>query len=83
MADKFIFELLRPMGFSNMPATQRFIFDSKDIIELTTQCQLIVKSQPMLIRTVSPVKIFGDIHGQYSDLMRFFYMIGGPCNPEI
>lgn len=31
----------------------------------------------------SPTKIFGDIHGQYADLMRFFQMLGGPCNPEV
>lgn len=43
----------------------------------------IFKNQPVLIKTKSPAKIFGDIHGQYSDLMRFFYMFGSPCNPEV
>lgn len=28
----------------------------------------------------SPAKIFGDIHGQYSDLMRFFDLWGAPWN---
>lgn len=26
----------------------------------------------------APLKIFGDIHGQYSDLMRFFDLWGAP-----
>lgn len=38
LADKFIFELLKPQGFSNLPASQRFMFDAKDIIDLTQQC---------------------------------------------
>lgn len=31
-----------------------------------------------MLRFNSPVKIFGDIHGQYSDLMRFFDIWGAP-----
>lgn len=36
----------------------------------------------MLVEISSPVKIFGDIHGQYSDLMRFFDLWGAPYNAE-
>lgn len=32
----------------------------------------IIKNQSMVLRLRAPVKIFGDIHGQYIDLMRFF-----------
>jgi len=35
----------------------------------------------MLIFEVRPpLKIFGDIHGQYSDLMRFFDLWGNPSD---
>ena len=31
-----------------------------------------------MIRVDAPVKVFGDIHGQYQDLMRFFDLWGEP-----
>jgi serine/threonine-protein phosphatase PP1 catalytic subunit len=34
--------------------------------------------QPPLIELEAPVKIVGDIHGQYSDLIRMFEMCGFP-----
>lgn len=33
----------------------------------------------MVLRVQAPIKIYGDIHGQYSDLMRFFDLFGAPC----
>lgn len=36
--------------------------------------------QHTMIEVQSPVKIFGDIHGQYSDLMRFFDLFGSPLD---
>lgn len=32
----------------------------------------------MVLRVDAPVKVFGDIHGQYQDLMRFFDLWGSP-----
>lgn len=32
----------------------------------------------MLLRVDAPLKVFGDIHGQYQDLMRFFDLWGTP-----
>lgn len=32
----------------------------------------------MILRVDAPVKVFGDIHGQYQDLMRFFDLWGTP-----
>ena len=34
--------------------------------------------QPMVLRVDAPIKVFGDIHGQYQDLMRFFDLWGIP-----
>ncbi|XP_076324964.1 uncharacterized protein LOC143232867 [Tachypleus tridentatus] len=44
-------------------------------------CQLsreIFLNQPMLVELEAPVNIVGDIHGQYSDLLRHFNKIGYP-----
>jgi protein phosphatase len=35
-----------------------------------------IKISIIIVR--APLKIFGDIHGQYSDLMRFFDLWGAP-----
>ncbi|CAJ0579513.1 unnamed protein product, partial [Mesorhabditis spiculigera] len=33
---------------------------------------------PALVRMTAPVVIFGDIHGQFADLLRFFNVVGTP-----
>ena len=37
-----------------------------------------LQDEPTVIKIRAPVKIFGDIHGQYSDLMRLFALCGAP-----
>ncbi|KAK7468879.1 serine/threonine protein phosphatase Pzh1, variant 2 [Stygiomarasmius scandens] len=49
--------------------------------EITAICQAareIFLGQPALIELSPPVKIVGDVHGQYSDLIRLFEMCGFP-----
>jgi len=49
--------------------------------EITAVCLAardIFLSQPTLIELSPPVKIVGDVHGQYSDLIRLFEMCGFP-----
>ena len=74
----FINHLLRPSEW-NTPANARFGFRREHIFALTEECENIIKSQPMVLRLRGPIKIFGDIHGQYADLMRFFDLYGSPC----
>ncbi|GAA5949453.1 hypothetical protein JCM3765_002665 [Sporobolomyces pararoseus] len=50
-------------------------------VEITAICQAareVFLSQPTLIELSPPVKIVGDVHGQYSDLIRLFEMCGFP-----
>lgn len=38
--------------------------------------------QPMLLRIRAPVKVVGDLHGQYGDLLRLFDMVGRPPDTD-
>ncbi|AFR93178.1 serine/threonine-protein phosphatase PP-Z1 [Cryptococcus neoformans var. grubii H99] len=49
--------------------------------EITSVCAAareVFLSQPTLIELSPPVKIVGDVHGQYADLLRMFEMCGFP-----
>ena len=52
-----------------------------DMISLCHQAREIVLHQPMLLELGAPIKICGDIHGQYNDLLRLFEYGGFP--PEV
>lgn len=49
-----------------------------EILSLCQASKEIFLSQPTLIELSPPVKIVGDVHGQYSDLIRLFEMCGFP-----
>eukprot|EP00979_Chaetoceros_neogracilis_P005992 scaffold1174_cov281-Chaetoceros_neogracile.AAC.23 len=59
------------------PGTQASVSES-EIKLLTTRVRPIVLSQPMLLELEAPLKICGDVHGQYSDLLRLFEYGGFP-----
>ncbi|KAI9825848.1 MAG: hypothetical protein M1832_000789 [Thelocarpon impressellum] len=49
--------------------------------EITAVCAAareVLLSQPALVELAPPVKIVGDVHGQYTDLIRMFEMCGFP-----
>lgn len=51
------------------------------VAEITSICSRVREiflDQPPLLELEAPVKIVGDIHGQYSDLIRMFEMCGFP-----
>ncbi|KAL7576414.1 hypothetical protein ACA910_018218 [Epithemia clementina (nom. ined.)] len=49
-----------------------------DATQLCTQARDLFLSQPMLLELGAPIKICGDVHGQYTDLLRLFEYGGFP-----
>lgn len=78
--EKVINFLLRPKDWigKNVDEKKLFELNKDNIIELILRCQKIIEEQPMVLRIEAPIKIFGDIHGQYQDLMRFFDLFKTP-----
>ncbi len=78
--DKFLKVLLNPAEWikKNDNEMTKFPFHPDDIIQLTHECIDIVSTQPVVLRVSTPCKVFGDIHGQYIDLMTFFLKWGEP-----
>lgn len=55
--------------------------DANMASQLCTQARDIFMNQPMLLELGAPIKICGDVHGQYTDLLRLFEYGGFP--PEV
>lgn len=49
---------------------------------LCDQAMELFKTEPMLMRLRAPIKVYGDIHGQYLDLMRLFARYKSPSDGE-
>jgi len=52
--------------------------NNKTISRILTQVQILFKKEPMMIQTVTPITICGDLHGQYEDLLTIFNKKGLP-----
>ncbi|EGV61387.1 Metallo-dependent phosphatase [Yamadazyma tenuis ATCC 10573] len=53
-------------------------FTSEEIKYILNKSRSIFLDQPTLLRLAPPVKVLGDLHGQYTDLIRIFNKCGYP-----
>jgi protein phosphatase len=83
LIDRFIEILLRPFDWytpevedvhNNLP------FTMEDIDSLLIEAVKVIARDSSLVRIRSPAKVFGNIFGQYNDLMRFFESYGHPSD---
>ena len=60
--------------------TKTVVLKNAEITAVCNAARELFLSQPSLLELSPPVKIVGDVHGQYTDLMRMFEMCGFPPN---
>lgn len=60
--------------------TKAVCLKNAEIQAICAAAREVFLSQPALIELSAPVKIVGDVHGQYTDLIRMFEMCGFPPN---
>ena len=70
-------ELLRPRTWKASDE-RSFLLDAEQINELCADAEAVLKEEPSVLRLKAPMKIFGDLHGQFGDLMRLFEEYGNP-----
>ncbi|KAI1431776.1 serine/threonine-protein phosphatase PP-Z [Xylaria sp. CBS 124048] len=58
--------------------TKSVCLKNAEIVAICQRARECFLSQPALLELEAPVKIVGDIHGQYTDLIRMFEMCGFP-----
>lgn len=75
MLDDIIRRLLEVKGGRTVKNAQ---LTDADIRQLCGASKEIFVSQPNLLELEAPIKICGDIHGQYTDLLRLFEYGGYP-----
>lgn len=65
----------------NSKAGTRVNVNINDCTKLCEQVRVVLLGQPMLLELGAPIKICGDTHGQFNDLLRLFEYGGFP--PEV
>ncbi|KAI9276807.1 serine/threonine-protein phosphatase PP-Z [Phascolomyces articulosus] len=73
--DDYIERLLNA-GYSKI--TKQLCLKNSEVVAICRAAMEIFLSQPSLLELSPPVKIVGDTHGQYTDLIRLFEMGGFP-----
>ncbi|KAL1550230.1 Serine/threonine-protein phosphatase bsl1, variant 3 [Salvia divinorum] len=69
--------LLRPRNWKP-PVNRKFFLDSYEVGELCYAAEQIFMQEQTVLQLKAPVKVFGDLHGQFGDLMRLFDEYGFP-----
>lgn len=58
--------------------TKSVCLKNAEIVAICQRAREVLLSQPALLELDAPVKVVGDVHGQYTDLIRMFEMCGFP-----
>ncbi|RDW42481.1 Metallo-dependent phosphatase-like protein [Yarrowia lipolytica] len=72
-----VIQRLLDAGYSGK-ITKAVCLKNSEIALICRRARSILLSQPTLLELLPPVKIVGDVHGQFGDLIRMFDMCGFP-----
>lgn len=75
--------LLQPTSWQPDPDQNRFCLNAAECSQLIEEVMDIFKGQDMLLKVRAPIKVYGDIHGQFIDLMRLFARYKAPTDGEL
>eukprot|EP00440_Ansanella_granifera_P058066 gb/GFBE01062939.1/.p1 GENE.gb/GFBE01062939.1/~~gb/GFBE01062939.1/.p1 ORF type:complete len:847 (+),score=138.18 gb/GFBE01062939.1/:1-2541(+) len=79
---KCINALLQPTSWQPDSNPNAFLLNAAEVSRLCDLVLEVLKSQDMLLRLRAPIKVYGDIHGQFLDLMRLFARYKAPTDGE-
>ena len=57
---------------------RRYKLKESDIVTVVKEAKELIRKEPMVLRVQAPIKICGDIHGQYDDLLQLLLLGGLP-----
>ena len=84
LIEKFLDTLLRPLDWFDKKVmaslTEKFPFQNDEVIYILDEVKKIFAQENSLIKIRSPCKIFGNMYGIYTDLMRYFESYGNPSD---
>jgi len=79
----FIIEtLLQPTTWQPDPDPNRFLLHAMEVSSLCDQVLELLKKDEMVLQLRAPIKVYGDLHGQFLDLMRLFARYKSPSDGE-
>eukprot|EP00929_Paragymnodinium_shiwhaense_P016536 TRINITY_DN12494_c0_g1_i9.p1 TRINITY_DN12494_c0_g1~~TRINITY_DN12494_c0_g1_i9.p1 ORF type:complete len:538 (-),score=87.84 TRINITY_DN12494_c0_g1_i9:284-1897(-) len=79
---QFVLEnLMKPKTWTPGPPDS-FILAASEVKQLIAEVKPLLQKEDMVKRVRAPCKVFGDIHGQYPDLMRIFARYKQPTDGE-
>lgn len=75
--------LLRPKEWQPPAPGEPFLLSPDQLNALCAAAETVLQAEPTVLRVRAPVKIYGDLHGQFGDLMRLFEAFGAPSREAL
>mmetsp|Transcript_97122 Transcript_97122/g.172947 ORF Transcript_97122/g.172947 Transcript_97122/m.172947 type:complete len:839 (+) Transcript_97122:118-2634(+) len=79
---KCIANLLQPTTWQPDSNPNTFLLNAAEVSRLCDLTLEVLRTQDMVLKLRAPIKVYGDIHGQYLDLMRLFARYKAPHDGE-